>query len=253
MKILVAVPVFNEQRYVRRVLHAVREYADHVLVIDDGSSDQTPQILEELAGPLSLDVIEHPTNIGYGRSLRDAFARAAERGFDWVITMDCDEQHEPATIPRFVRAAADSGLDIVSGSRYLTIDANGDQPPPDRRAINHEITAELNERLGMSLTDAFCGFKAHRVEALSRITLSEDGYALPMQFWVQCVAAGLAIGEIPVELIYNDQTRTFGGGLDDSDIRRAHYRRVLHCELERCADRLPAEALIDVAAGCRGR
>ena len=167
--------------------------------------------------------------------------------------MDCDEQHEPAMIPRFVEVASKGDLDIISGSRYLDIDEDSDSPPQDRRAINHRMTAEINERLGLTLTDSFCGFKAHRVSAMSRLTLSEDGYAFPMQLWVQAVAAGLRIGEIPVRLIYNDATRTFGGGLDDPSIREGHYRRVLHCELERCADRLPAQALTDVAAGCRCR
>ena len=118
-------------------------------------------------------------------------------------------------------------------------------PPPDRRAINAEMTAEINRRLSLDLTDTFCGFKAYRVSALSRLTLSEPGYAFPMQFWVQAVAKGLRIREIPVKLIYNDLNRTFGGPLNDPDIRRAHYFRVLHCELRRCKDMLPRAATAD--------
>ncbi len=253
MKTLVAVPVFNEQAYVEGVLRRLYGHAEDVLVVDDASTDQTPQLLTDLQPELGFELIRHPVNHGYGRSLRDAFAFAAGRGYDWIITMDCDEQHEPAAIPRFVEAAASGDLDIISGSRYLMIDEDSDSPPEDRRAINYRMTAEINERLGLTLTDSFCGFKAHRVEAMRGLTLSEDGYAFPMQMWVQAVAAGLRIGEIPVRLIYNDATRTFGGGLDDAAIREGHYRRVLHCELERCADRLPAEALTDVHAGCRCR
>ena len=124
--------------------------------------------------------------------------------------------------------------------------AGGDQPPPDRRAINATITAELNERLGLELTDAFCGFKAYRMDAICRLRLDADGYAFPMQFWVQAVAAGLRIREIPVKLIYNDPRRSFGGPLDDAGVRLAHYRCVLHRELRRCADRLPLRALSQV-------
>jgi dolichol-phosphate mannosyltransferase len=104
--------------------------------------------------------------------------------------------------------------------------------------------------LGVELTDSFCGFKAYRVEALRRLRLSEDGYAFPMQFWVQAAANGLRVREVPVKLIYNDPNRSFGGPLDDPSIRMAHYRRVLHCELERCAARLPRAALSGVDAGC---
>lgn len=247
MRTLVAIPVYNEERYVLSVLERVRRHAEHVLVIDDGSCDATPTLLART----KVEVIRHGQNRGYGRSLQDAFRWAAADGFDWVITMDCDEQHEPDAIPDFLERAARGDLDIVSGSRYLGGHPEDDCPPPDRRRINSEITAELNRRLGLELTDAFCGFKAYRVEALSRLTLTEDGYAFPLQFWVQAVAKGLRIGEIPVRLIYNDLNRSFGGPLDDPEQRVAHYRRVLHCELEKCAELLPPAALEDVSAGCR--
>jgi glycosyltransferase involved in cell wall biosynthesis len=253
MRALIAIPVYNEEKYVPRVIAHVLEYADDVLVIDDGSTDRTPGLLARHP----VDVIRHGTNRGYGRSLRDAFALASCRGYEWIVTMDCDEQHEPAEIPNFLAAAAEGGYDIISGSRYLnleTLRSDVGSPPPDRRRINQIITDEINERLGeqlgLRLTDSFCGFKAYRTSSLRRMSLTEDGYAFPMQFWVQAAAHGLRIRELPIRLIYNDPTRTFGGPLNDADVRLAHYRQVLHCELERCADRLPASALEGVHAGC---
>ncbi len=252
MRTLVAVPVFNEQKHVARVLERLREHhADDVLVIDDGSTDATPQLL----ATFPVEVIRHSTNRGYGRSMQDAFRWAAVDGFDWVITMDCDEQHEPESLPAFLDAMHADDADVISGSRYLVPieEQKPDvRPPPDRREINALITNELNERLGLELTDAFCGFKAYRVRSLAGLNFDEDGYAFPMQFWVQAVAAGLRIREVPIRLIYNDLTRSFGGPLDDRDNRLAHYRRVLHCELERCADRLPASARVDAESGCCG-
>lgn len=251
MRTLIAIPVYNEEKYVSRVLAHVLEYASDVLVIDDGSSDRTPSLLSKFP----VDVVRHGVNRGYGRSMKDAFSWAALHRFDWVITMDCDEQHEPQAIPMFVRESrriGDDAADVISGSRYLRTDDAEGSPPEDRRRINTEMTAEINRRLGLSLTDAFCGFKAYRVEAIRRLKLSEDGYAFPMQFWVQAVAHGLRIREVPVKLIYNDPNRSFGGPLDDATIRLSHYRRVLHCELERCADRLPRSALRDVDhCGCQ--
>lgn len=247
MRTLVAIPVYNEQKYVASVLEKVRQHAEHILVIDDGSKDATPQLLANFP----VEVIRHSTNRGYGHSLMDAFRWAAVDGFDWVITMDCDEQHEPASIPAFLEASREGRSDVISGSRYLIPvemqEAIG-SPPPERRGVNELITDELNSRLGLSLTDAFCGFKAFRVSALAGLTLDEQGYAFPMQFWVQAVAAGLRIEEIPVKLIYNDLQRSFGGPLDDRDVRLAHYRRVLHCELKRCQRRLPSSAMQDVTA-----
>lgn len=232
---LLAIPVYNEEKYVERVLSRVQEYLPDVLVIDDGSSDATPSLLARFP----VEVIRHSRNRGYGRSLMDAFRWAAVDRFDWVITMDCDEQHEPASIPDFLRAIERDDLDVVSGSRYLNPHPENDAPPEERRRINGIITQELNARLGLRLSDSFCGFKAYRVAAVRRLTLDVDGYAFPMQFWVQAVAAGLRIGEVPVRLIYNDATRSFGGPLDNHAHRLMHYRDVLALELARCADRLP--------------
>jgi len=245
MRTLVAIPVYNEEKHVARVLSLVLEYASHVLVIDDGSTDSTHSLL----GKFPVDVIRHCKNRGYGRSMTDAFywsregSSTSDGGFDWLITMDCDEQHEPAAIPRFIEEASRETHDVISGSRYISNTSEDDRPPADRRAINGVMTDEINRRLGLDMTDSFCGFKAYRVAALQRLALNEPGYAFPMQFWVQAVAAGLRIKEIPVRLIYNDLNRTFGGPLNDPTIRLNHYRRVLHCELKRCADRLPALAL----------
>lgn len=237
-RVLLAIPVYNEARYVDRVLGEVRQRVDDVLVIDDGSTDDTPRRLA--AHP--VEVIRHATNRGYGRSMQDMMRWARFDGFDWLVTMDCDEQHEPAAIPRFIEAIQRDDLDVVSGSRYLDPEGRLDAPPPDRRRINAMLTQEINARLGLSLTDAFCGFKAYRVAPLADLQLDVDGYDFPMQFWVQAVAAGLRIGEIPVRLIYNDPSRSFGGPLDDADNRLAVYRRTYERELVRCAGRLPEPA-----------
>ena len=242
LRLLIAVPVYNEQKYVCRVLERVRVVADRVcrtcqicpelLVIDDASTDKTPELL---ACRTDAKVIRHATNQGYGQSLIDAFRYADAQGFDWVITMDCDEQHEPERIPDFVREIRSDRWDIISGSRYLQPRGDDDMPPGDRRSINAKITKMLNERLRLNITDAFCGYKAHRVSAMRRLTLDVTGYAFPMQLWPQAVCRGLRITETPVELIYNDPTRHFGGNLDDANVRLKHYLEVFERELQRLA------------------
>ena len=229
MRILVAIPVYNEEKHVTRVLSEVQKYADSVLVIDDGSTDDTPSLLAKLP----VDVIRHGRNRGYGRSIRDAFRWASCYSFDWLITMDCDEQHEPESLPDFFAAIRRDEADLLSGTRYSEQSLGDDLPPADRRAINGRITAMLNDRLGLSITDAFCGFKGFRVDSLKKLDLSVDGYAMPIQFWVQAVAHGLAIEEVPIRLIYNDLNRSFGGPLDDPDIRLRHYLDVFEAELRK--------------------
>ncbi len=227
MRALLAIPVYNEQRYVTSVLGRVRAHIRDVLVIDDGSTDETPSLLARA----KVDVIRHAENRGYGRAMLGAFRWACVDRYDWVVTMDCDEQHEPEAIPDFLREIERGSCDVVSGSRYLTRSALDDCPPADRRAINATITRELNARLGLGITDAFCGFKAYRVSSVNQLDLSEDGYAFPMQFWVRAARAGLRIKEIPVRLIYADLNRSFGGPLDDAEVRLAYYREVLAREL----------------------
>jgi len=243
-RILLGIPVFNEERYLPTVLARVRRFARDILVVDDGSTDRTPALLAEHP----VDVVRHRENRGYGRSMRDMLRAAALDGYDWLVVMDCDEQHEPEAIPDFVQAIeeADSArrpADVVSGSRYLVETSDADTPPADRRSINAEITAELNRRLGWRLTDAFCGFKAYRISACRRLRLDVDGYDFPMQFWVQAAAKGLAVREIPVKLIYNDPSRSFGGPLDEARTRRRIYQATLARELLRCREFLPTSAL----------
>ncbi|MEM7622127.1 MAG: glycosyltransferase family 2 protein [Planctomycetota bacterium] len=239
MQALVAIPVYNEALTLSRVVDATLEHAGRILLIDDGSDDGTREVAEQLADSHgeSVACITHGTNAGYGAALMSAFGWAHERGFPWVITMDCDEQHEPAAIPLFLEAIARDDADIISGSRYLdtSMDAVG-TAPGERRAINLTLTAEINARLsatlGTRITDAFCGFKAHRVGPTVGLGLTERGYAFPMQLWPRAAGHGLRIREIPVRLIYNDPNRTFGAGLDDHERRLAHYRSVLHAEFE---------------------
>jgi len=242
MRLLIAIPVYNERKYVETVLEKVKRFHRDILLIDDGSSDGTGELLSQIAGESDIHLIRHPINRGYGQSLIDAFRFADRHGYDWVITMDCDEQHEPEMIPEFVRQIQTDEFDIVSGSRYMQSDKKGDLPPGDRRAINATITAILNDLFGWHLTDSFCGFKAHRVSAMRKLNLTETGYAFPLQLWPQAHAAGLRIGEIPVRLIYNDPTRHFGGLLDDAAVRLQHYKDVLGAELRRIKQQELADA-----------
>ncbi|MDB4678750.1 glycosyltransferase family 2 protein [Rhodopirellula sp.] len=221
-KWLAALPVYNESKFVDGVLNEVKQYADHVLVVDDGSTDGTSAVL---AARDDIQVLTHPSNRGYGAALITAFDFALNHGFDGIVTLDCDGQHQPKRIPEFIAAARNA--DLVSGSRYLEFFENDNEPPQERYAINRQITDELNARLGFELTDAFCGFKAYRSEALTQLRISDPGYAMPLQLWVEAAAANLRVVEIPVPLIYLDLDRSFGGVLDEAATRLAYYRRVL--------------------------
>ncbi|MCO8122235.1 glycosyltransferase family 2 protein [Stieleria sp. TO1_6] len=228
---LAALPVYNEVDYVDEILDKVVQYADHVLVVDDGSTDGTA---ERLAARSDVQVIRHAKNRGYGAALQTAFDYTRQNGFAGVVTLDCDGQHQPKRIPAFIDMARSA--DIVSGSRYLHHFEGDDAPPEERMFINRRITADLNRRLGLELTDSFCGFKAYRAEALAQFEITDTGYAMPLQLWVQAAASGLRVVEMAVPLIYLDLERSFGGALDHAETRLKHYNQVIDAEISRlCA------------------
>jgi len=214
--------VYNEAAHVDAVLDEVVQYAGDVLVIDDGSTDGTAQ---RLAARDDVFVVRHPQNRGYGAALQTAFEYAIRFNYDVLVTIDCDGQHEPQRIQMLVDACRNA--DIVSGSRYLSSSDARSQAPAERRQINQMITREVNQRLGLSITDAFCGFKAYRVCALSKLEITDSGYAMPLELWVQAAYLGLKIVEVPVPLIYLDEKRSFGGSLDDGAKRMEYYHQVL--------------------------
>ncbi len=229
-KTLISIPVFNEEKTLERVLREVRRYAagTDILVVDDGSIDRSPNILQKQP---DVRIIRHHGNEGYGQSLISGFAYAIDHGYDVVVTIDCDEQHEPRRIPDFLRALA--GADIISGSRYLDPHGPGDPAPPDRLKLNQEFTEYLRAITGYTLTDAWCGFKAYRVAALRKLRLTEPSYGMPLQVWVQAAYHKLTVSELPVARIYKNPNRKFWGGLDDPDTRRMYYLRLLEAEVAR--------------------
>jgi dolichol-phosphate mannosyltransferase len=229
-RVLTALPVFNEANHVTPVLDEVRRYCQDVLVVDDGSTDGTSLRLSERR---DIYLVTHSHNRGYGAALVSAFEYALRNGYDLLATIDCDGQHEPQRIPDFVRTCIEREADIVSGSRYLQPLAGDSRPPEDRRRINAILTRELNDRLGLCLTDAFCGFKAYRVPMLAKLDITERGYAMPLELWVQAADLRLKIVEMPVPLIYLEEERSFGGSLDHAETRLAVYREVLERSIAR--------------------
>lgn len=231
MKLLTAIPVYNEEHNLEAALSEVRKHVSDILVVNDGSTDRTSELLSRQK---DLHIITHRHNLGYGGAIISAMAYAIAHGYDVLVTTDCDGQHEPARIPVLLEALGED-VDIASGSRYLRTFRHNTPPPEDRQRINFTITRELNQRFGLNLTDAFCGFKAYRVPALRRLQLTETGWGMPLQLWVQAAYLGLRIVEVAVPLLYLDPRRAFGGVLNNPDQRLAYYREVINREALRCS------------------
>jgi len=229
-RFLTVLPVYNEEATVNEVLDLVVKYADDVLVVDDGSTDKTSELLAKRD---DVKLLPHGKNKGYGAALITGFEYAAENGYKFVVTIDCDGQHEPQRIQDFVARIEKSEADIVSGSRYLEEFNLDTSAPAERRKINQIITKTIGECMGIELTDAFCGFKAYRVDALEKLELTEQGYAMPLELWVQAACHKLNVVEVAVPRIYLDENRSFGETLDNADTRLKYYHDVINAALKR--------------------
>jgi dolichol-phosphate mannosyltransferase len=245
MRWLAAIPVYNEVASVQNVLDEVTKYAPNVLAVNDGSSDGTTELLDQRD---DISVLHHTKNQGYGAALRTAFQYAIDGGYEILVTLDCDGQHQPKRIPRFVTACQNA--DIVSGSRYLKTYDGDSVPPQERMFINRTVTKRLNDTFHWNLTDAFCGFKAYRVSALEQLQITVDGYAMPLELWTQAAMLGMRIIEIPVPLIYLDLSRSFGGALDDGGVRLQHYNEVIDASIHAMKQR--GYTLPSPASACHG-
>jgi glycosyltransferase involved in cell wall biosynthesis len=225
--ILAAIPVFNEVD-AGNIIQRVKKFPLDVLVIDDGSASN---LHEKLMHIPHVHVITHPGNLGYGKTIIDAFLFSREYGYDYLLTIDSDGQHEPEEISLFLKEIPVNDYDIISGSRYFLTGTVNKNVPHERYRINQEITGIINRITGFGLTDSFCGFKTYKVEKLKLMHLTEYGYGMPMQFWIQAWKLGLRVKEIPVKLLYKNPAKQFQGVLNDPDVRLNYYKNIIEREL----------------------
>lgn len=225
--VLVAIPVFNEMD-VGTIIQKVREFSVDVLVVDDGSTGDFREGILQIDG---ISTIIHPKNLGYGKTIIDAFTFSINHGYEYLLTIDGDGQHEPEQISLFLNEMPFYDYDILSGSRYFFPVKIGQEVPFDRYLINREITGIVNRITHFRLTDTFCGFKAYKVNKLKKLHITEYGYGMPLQLWIQAWKMGLRVREIPVKLIYKDLTKQFRGILEDPGTRLHYYKDIIEKEL----------------------
>ncbi|MBN2710865.1 MAG: glycosyltransferase family 2 protein [Planctomycetes bacterium] len=244
---LVLIPVYNEMPQLADVMRTIRLCWDgDMLAVDDNSRDKSLEFLKLMD---TISVIHNRSNAGAGGVLLQGFRYAYERGFKYVITLDADGQHSPFLIRDFIKAITPhccgtckckKRSDFIWGSRYMNGYPKLSKSFLARQEINRFITQRLNEVTGYNLTDAFCGFRAYNLKALHQLEISETGYGMFMQMTIQAARAGISIKELPVPLIYLDDTRNFQGEFDNTRQRLDYYNSIIDGELAKakCARKI---------------
>jgi glycosyltransferase involved in cell wall biosynthesis len=198
-KVLVAMPAYNEEKYIGSLVLQARQYADEVLVVDDGSTDRTVRIAK-LAG---ATVIKHGENRGYGATIQKILTEAKKNAPDVLVLMDADAQHDPEEIAVFIKAIRD-GHDLAVG--YRNIDR---KEIPSHRKIGQKVLTYFTRLLSRSrLSDTECGFRAFSRKAIETLEPREKGMAISAETVSEAARKGLKITEVPVSAIYTGDGST---------------------------------------------
>jgi glycosyltransferase involved in cell wall biosynthesis len=199
--IIAVIPAYNEERFIGSVVLKTRQYADAVIVVDDGSMDATGKIAEA-AGAV---VVQHRQNLGKGVALSTGFCRARELEPAVVVTLDADGQHLPEEVTRVVAPVLDGQADIVVGSRYLEKKSK----VPLHRIWGHIVFNFLTNRVsGVPVTDSQSGFRAFSPLALCALSsFHSNGFSVESEMQLQAREHSLRVTEVPVTIHYCDKPK----------------------------------------------
>ncbi len=191
------IPAFNEAGSIADVVTGVRGAVSHVIVVDDGSTDETA----ERAREAGAEVLEHAGNRGKGEAVRTGLARITSGGFTHVLLLDGDMQHLPAEAPRLLEAAERTGADLVLGERRF----RRENMAASRYHANRIGSRVLGWFIGARVQDTQCGFRVFKVDILRPITLSARGYEIETEMLVKVRRRGAHLTSVPVTAVYAGQ------------------------------------------------
>jgi len=208
-KIIAAIPCLNEEQFIGDVVTRARKYVDKVIVIDDGSTDNT----SEVAKAAGAEVIRHKARQGAGAATRSAFEAAKANNADILITLDGDGQHNPDEIPQVLAPILSNEADLVIGSRFLQpnlnqsqqISTNLIQVPKYRKFGIDVITWLYNFGSKVKVSDSQSCFRAHSRKLLEAINITENGFGFSIQVLIQARRKNFVITEVPVSCIYHSE------------------------------------------------
>ena len=202
MKITVGIPAYNEEKNIASIIVKLKKIADVVIVCNDGSTDST----SEIAQNLGAIVINHTKNLGYGAGINSIFHKAKEIGSEILITFDADGQHRIEDIDRVIKPISDGQSDIVIGSRFL--DDSEKEIPNYRKVGIKVITKITNTSIKKQLTDSQSGFRAYSKKVLGQLSPSESGMGVSTEILIKASSKNFRISEVPIKILYEGKTST---------------------------------------------
>ncbi len=194
--VAVIIPAYLEEKHVRAVVERTRRVIDHVLVVDDGSTDRTAS--EALAG--GAEVLTHDRNQGKGAAIMSGLRHWLERGFPHAIILDADGQHLPEEISRFLSASA-SGCELLVGTRMNDVR----QMPLVRRAVNRYMSRKISRVCGQEIPDTQCGFRMLSAALIPHLLDGECRFDYETEMLIIASRKGFKIGAVPISTVYSDE------------------------------------------------
>ena len=196
--ITVVIAAFNEGVVIGSVVLDARQYASHVIVVDDGSSDKTA----EIAGLAGADVIILEKNGGKSHAMMQGFARAREIGSVATVMLDGDGQHDPSEIPLVAEPVLAGRADLVVGSRFIN-DKDSEKIPAYRQIGQKVLNSATNISSGRKCSDSQSGYRALSGKALENLDFPTNGYGIESDMLAHFAERGLVIAEVPINVIYD--------------------------------------------------
>ena len=197
-KVMVGMPLYNEEETVGSMVHIAKKYTDNVICVDDGSSDNSSRIAENCGA----EVHYHRVNRGYGGALKTLFSIARKKDVDVLVVMDSDGQHNPDDIPKLIEPIFSGEADMVIGSRFVSKEGETEMPVYRKLGIK-VITTASNLSSNLNIKDTQSGYRAFSREALNKLRFESEGMELSIEMLDDADEKNIVVKEVPTKMRYD--------------------------------------------------
>ncbi len=202
MNLVIGIPAYNEEKNIASIITKLKGITETIIVCDDGSSDLTSAISENLGAI----VIKHEKNLGYGSAIKSIFLKAKNLDCDVLVTFDADGQHRIEDIDKVVAPIKNGDSDLVIGSRFL--DDSEKEIPNYRKVGIKAITKLTNASIKKQLSDSQSGFRSYSKKVLNELNPSEVGMGISTEILIKASNKNFRISEVPIKILYDGKTST---------------------------------------------